>query len=443
MKKLFNSLINFIEYNYLEYFSYLLLIVWVISPVVEYILKNYLHFGYTTYFEFAIYFIGLSGILEYIIYIIKKIKDKEFDIKKMIPQILIGILLIISIIASIYSNDSYLSFFGEGYRKEGLIVYIMYIGYILAASIIKNKKYVSNIFKIIIFSALFIIIMPLFRYDFSYKNFSNVFFQFNHYGYYLMISTMLAGFMFVHNTKIKKIIYLLMYIFLIYILILNDTFGCYLAISISLTFSFIYSIIKKYKRVDIIILIVTFVAASFLISHFDIKIGERIKVGNTQGIVSNNISTFSSDVKKIISKDENSNTDRVGTGRGKLWKWAWKYTVNHPIIGGGMESLNSYYKDNNVKSDRPHNIMLQVSSFIGIPGAILYLSLILYLAIVNLKNINKNTINYMVYVTAMCYYISSNFGNSMFYTSPYFMILLGFLISMYSSVSKLENSKKA
>ena len=43
---------------------------------------------------------------------------------------------------------------------------------------------------------------------------------------------------------------------------------------------------------------------------------------------------------------------------------------------------------------------------------------------------DKDVINFMVYVTAMCYFISSNFGNSMYYTSPYFMILLGFLIGM-------------
>jgi O-antigen ligase len=113
--------------------------------------------------------------------------------------------------------------------------------------------------------------------------------------------------------------------------------------------------------------------------------------------------------------------------------------VEHPIVGGGMESLNEYYhSQDNFINDRPHNIFLQISSFIGIPGAIVYLILILVLAFNNLKNIKDNTMNIMIYFTAMTYFISSVFGNSMYYTSPYFMILLGLLIGIYKDNIKIK-----
>ena len=107
-----------------------------------------------------------------------------------------------------------------------------------------------------------------------------------------------------------------------------------------------------------------------------------------------------------------------------------------------MESLQEYYRSQKgYINDRPHNIILQVSAFIGIPGAIIYLALIIVIAWYNLKNIKKDGMNIMIYFTAMCYFISSMFGNSMYYTSPYFMILLGLLIGLYRDNVK-EKPKK-
>ena len=426
-----NKLKSLFEYKWLEYYSYLLMIIWAVSPIIEYILRFYIKKYKYFYFEFSIYFVGILGFIIYFIYIYKKIKDKKINIKDYIPHILILILLIISLISSIFSSNSRLSFYGEGFRKEGLFVYIMYIGFILSSSIIKDKKYIFNIFKVIILSSLFITILPFFNEDFTYKNFPNIYWQFNHYGYFLMISTILSAFMFVNNKKVKKIIYLIIYIYLLYILIRNNTFGCYLALFISLLCSLLYSLIKKYKRRDIVIIFITFILASFLISKFNINIGDKVESKKSNEIITNNINTFKNDINTIIGKDKTSDINKVGTGRGRLWKLAFNYTIEHPILGGGMECLKIYYRDINIHySDRPHNIILQTSSFIGIPGALIYLALILYLAIINLKNLKNNSVNIMIYFTAMCYFISSNFGNSMFYTSPYFMILLGLLIGM-------------
>lgn len=442
MKKVIKDILNFIKNEYLEQWAFILLFFWVISPLVEYIFKNYCESLYTYYFSFITYIIGLFGIITYIVYIIKNKEKRKWSIKKFIPEILIAILVIIAIIASILSKNTHLSIFGESYRKEGLLVYIMYIGFILLASIIKDTKYLKLLLKSIIASCLVITIIPLFKSDFTYVGFANVFHQFNHYGYYLMINIMLSVFMFMDSSKLfKKIIYLLIYIFLTYLLIRNDTFGCFLAIAITFFFLFLYSMIKKYKRMDVIIVILLFIITSFTVSHFDIKIGERVNFKSTQGLVGNNLSTFTKDVKSIVDKDDKG-TNKAGTGRGLLWKEAINYTIDHPIIGGGMESLNSYYFLRNVKyNDRPHNIILQISSFIGIPGAIIYLVLILYLALTNLKIMKQNTIHIMVYFTAMCYFISSIFGNSMYYTSPYFMILLGLLIGFNRERKEIRLTK--
>lgn len=430
MKRIY-SIIDRVKYEYLDDFSSLILLFWTIAPLVEYFFKNYMYSLYKSYFVIAIYIIGVLGILEYLVYFIKQKREGLISKRKYLCEILIFILLIIGFIASIFSKNPRLSFLGEPYRKEGLVVYIMYIGFILSASLIMTDKNKVKLVKLIIFSALIIGIFPLFRDNFTYKAFTNIFNQFNHYGYFLMISLMLSIFMFINNKGLRKVFYLFTYIFLLYLLIRNDTFGCYLASSLSLIVLFVYSLVKRYQRISVIIAIVIFVLISFGVSHYDIKIGEKVNLKSTQGSVEKNITTFFDDVNKALNEDD-SKTDKIGTGRGYLWKKALSYTMDHPIIGGGMECLYEYYHSQKIYySDRPHNIILQISSFIGIPGALSYLALIIIIAFNNLKNIHKNPVNIMIYFTAMAYFISSMFGNSMYYTSPYFMILLGLLIGSY------------
>ncbi len=432
MKKYFNDFLSSIKYEYLEKISLLLLSFWAIIPIVEYYVKNNLYRFGDLYWTNGIYLIGIMGIIIYLIYLGKQIKDDNVTFKKYLPELLIIVLLIISVIASICSDDPHLSFYGEHYRKEGLIVYIMYIGFMLTASTIKNKKYFKIIARIIIFSTLVITILPLFNKGFSFTNYTNIFYNRNHYGYYLMISLMLAIFMFVDNNGFRRFFYSIAYIFLLYILILNDTFGCYLAMVISLLFFVVYSFIKKNKRIIASTTIIIFALVSFFVSYYGIKWGERVDFTSTKGIIWNNISGLFRDTKTIL--DDESTEDeiaQVGSLRGVLWKEAINYTLDHPLLGGGMECLNTVYaKCELCNSDRPHNAILQFSSFIGIPGAIVYIIFIVLVALQGLKKIKSDSIYMMVYFTAMCYFISSMFGNSMFYTSPYFMIFLGLLIGI-------------
>ena len=433
IKKKFDKLLNFIKNSHLEIFSCFLLLLWTISPLVEYILKCFNTKFYTHYFSTIIYIIGSFGFLIYIIYFIKFKKKEKLNIKKFIPELLLFVLLIISIIATILSDNPHLSFFGEIYRKEGLLVYIMYIGIILLSSTIKNDKYIKYLSLSIIIICLLITINPLFSKNFNYLEFSNVFHNSNHYAYYLMINIILTIFMFLNSNKlIKKIIYILIYVFLLYFLIRNNTFGSYLAILGTLVFLFMYSMIKKYERRKIIFIVIAFIITSYIGSNYYIKIGEGIYREKTRGIVSNNISILKNDITGFIDKDEFV-IENAGNRRGILWKEAWKYTLNHPVFGGGMECLKNYYISDRKEyysfhNDRPHSVILQTSSFIGIPGAIIYLAFIIYIALSNLTIIKKNTFHIMIYCTAMCYFASSLVGNSMYYTSPYFMILLGILV---------------
>ncbi len=430
MKKKINYLIDLCNEEYLEFSGFILLMLWCISPVIEYFNKNYFSMMYKTYFKFTIYVIGIFGILIYILYVIKKRKKEKFDFKKSFPKILLFLLLVIAIIASLTSSNVYLSFFGEAYRKEGLIVYLMYLGIILLASIVRNKKYQKCLFNTIISSALIIAILPLFKSNFSYYTFANVFNQFNHYGYYLMIATMLSGCMFLEIKGFKRVLYLSSFTFLLHCLILNNTFGCYLAITISLVVLLIYLLIVKEKRISMAILILSFILVTVGVSYLNIRIGDNSNKKNN--IVLDNFTSLSKDVE-TITENNTAKINKVGSYRGILWKEAWNYIKEHPLLGGGMESLNKYYDEHltTISQDRPHNIILQFAAFIGIPGAIIYVIFISFIGLSNIKRIKTETFYITIFTTGMCYFISSLVGNSMYYTSPYFMIFLGLLIMMY------------
>ena len=448
--KTLKEIISLTEYKNFELISYILLMLWSIAPIVEYVLKNFIKTGYTMYYEYIILIIGIIGIVNYIGYFIKQNIENKFThkerLKKYFPIILILIMLILAIISTIFAKNKQIAIYGENYRKEGLIVYLFYIGFILTSSILKNKKYIFNIINTILISAAFIVILPLFDFDtllaiYEARSFSNIFFQFNHYGYFLMICSVLTLFMFINEkNNHKKILYTALYIILLISLILNDTFGCILSFIITLICIIIYSVIFKFKRVNVIVGTLIFVILSCTVNN---AANKNIVFENFKGLFLD-----TKTVVEFVEKKEDETEDEIeddellsdknyyvlnniGTSRGVLWRYAIKKTMENPLIGGGIECLNTYYYVNHIDQDRPHNIILQISSFIGIPGAIIYIVLILYLAIKNMLLLkNKNIINLVVFFTAMCYFISSQFGNSMFYTSPYFMILLGLLIGL-------------
>lgn len=95
-------------------------------------------------------------------------------------------------------------------------------------------------------------------------------------------------------------------------------------------------------------------------------------------------------------------------------------------------------------TDRPHNIFIQIGATTGIVGLILYvsfLSIVFVNIIIKYKLINKE-IMIFVFMT-ISYLISLFFGNSMFYTTPYYMISLGVIFSVYYiERNKLNDRKK-
>ena len=151
--------------------------------------------------------------------------------------------LIWTFISCTFAENKHNAFYGDGYRKEGFITYIIYAGFFSCAFSIESnklKKYLLNTFLVVaVTNSLLIYFVnnnTFFEKIVFYKDIrTGVFYNQNHYGYYLLISTTLSNLFFIlEKNKIMKIFYMVSYIFLLHFLIVNNTFGCYLAILITI-----------------------------------------------------------------------------------------------------------------------------------------------------------------------------------------------------------------
>ena len=181
----------------------------------------------------------------------------------------------------------------------------------------------------------------------------------------------------------------------------------------------------------------------------------------------------------------------VGSGRAPVWIRSLDLMNQRPWFGWGLENmLNEFYTQYNISEGRTHNLVLQLGGTTGIPGVIMYLTAtififlklvfdakfrefskkgkiiigISYLIVAVVLNIiickftdkllfnglitafvlslltfaifikklhlrikDWNSFEFIGGLVFVSYMVSSLFGNSAFYTSPYFMIFLGMI----------------
>lgn len=423
---------------------FLLLFVWILIPNLKLIKTTSLMTGIYEYKYMQI--VGLIGIYIFVFTILKKIiknQNRKLLVKELLPVIFLIGYLIWTFFSCIFAENKHNTFYGNEYRQEGFITYLIYAGFFACAFSIESnklKKYLLNIFIIVaVTNSLLIYIVNngnnlLEKIIFCKDIERGVFWNQNHYGYYLLLATILSNLFFIlENNRISKILYMISYIILLYFLIINNTFGCYLAILITILLFLIYCIYKKKHRFLCLISIIIFTILSICAKY------------NGNNIVYNNFQTFSKDISCIFDltrqdikseteddllkiNSEEEKIEETGSGRMRLWKYGIKIFFKNPILGYGADNLQVEYEKYNIDQDRPHNLFIQLATTSGIPGLILYICGVGLIIIRGFRRLESGNEIYLgMLFTIIAYLISAMFGNSMYYTSPYFFILLGML----------------
>lgn len=333
-------------------------------------------------------------------------------------------LLLWALISVLRSDDPISAFTGGDYFCDGYSSYLIYAGIFVCAAVIRKEKHrllLAGSFGAVIAALSVIMVVqthgsPFLDYCFPSRR-AVVFNQFNHFGYMLCMGVLafLGLYLFDRSGKgWRKAAYLAGFAWLVYALLVNDTFGAYLAAVTALAAVYlVYFIRREAISVRVFLPVALLILFSVLNS-----------VGFTQGdaSVSGNFQQFGADVTHVIANDEQAAA--AGTFRMTLWRDTAARIAQRPVFGFGPEG---FVGENSITNGRlPHNEYLQIAGFLGVPALLLYLAALLSLAWHHCRHIRE--LDPMVIAVAgvsVGYLISACFGNPVFNTAPYLWLFLG------------------
>lgn len=393
-----------------------------------------LYYNRQTY-QLLFHILGVISIL-YVIYMCfskekgKLFKDEMFKNKRFLYY-LFG-LLIWSCVCAAFSDNLAYAFVGEDYLCDGLSSYFIYAAVFAIAYSITSDKDKLNLIRYFVFMvtvlSILMLIQTLHVIDFLDYIFTTraaiIFLQFNHYGYILCMAVCASFGLFLFDENASKkinIFYIVTFIINYVALVINDTFGAWLAVVIALPIIYIVSYKAGRRKLSIKAVIIVFVlmlGLSFL----------------TSSSLKTSVSTFVNDVGNVTTEVTSDSSEAeaaaasAGSSRWTLWKDTIERIKERPIFGFGPEG---FYGDNAITNgDSTHNEYLQIAGFLGIPGLILYLIAIIMLLVHQFKNLK--TLSSPIFI-ATCtmggYLISACFGNPVFNTFPYYMMFFGLAAS--------------
>ncbi len=391
--------------------SYITLIIWCLLPIMCSIFRVFFDPVYIIYI-----FDLLIGLLGLIYLFFKTVQCKKIT---LIYKLFI-IFYIWLFICSLLSSNKLISFFGNNNLHAGFLTILSFLSFMFLSKQIDDEKRYINLFKIIIVSTFITcIIDKTINPYFMQSYFNNP----NHYGYYLLIGIVTNIMILLKNINLKeKLFFILTLLIILYTLIYNNTFGCYIALLITLIFLTIYRIIVK-KKVPIIILLI-FIIMSLLV--------------NDGKIVKENFNGLGNDIGKIVN---NENIDKIGTNRGSLWQKGFELVLNKPITGYGPNNYSKAYRSvKQYENENPHNIFLFISLAAGFPSLIIIMIILINTYLNKLKKYKDiNEIEEICLFVTIAFIISSMFGNISMYVSPFFYIFFGLLIKFWRDEKNEKN----
>ena len=424
---------NFLGDNFFDKISFYLLLAWVTMPLfiligqafrLDQIIGNlFLMYitilGITTFVFVSIYF--------YKLYQVNGFSYFRQGLIKRPWNLALFTMLIWSFLSSFLADDLMLAFYGTSYRNDGFFTYCIYAAIYCCAQINKSENLRLKVLQYFILVSLPLCLVTILQY-FNYSTealgiyyqerllsnmrYAAIFYNTNHYGYYLtMIIAISAGLYWQTKRTSEQILYLFIFTINTWCLLINNTFGCYLAVIFMCLAGpfFLNRTPEKFSKIKCLIPLILLIL---------------LTISSSQ-IVANNFLILSSDLKNIAV--DNSSAKNAGSKRWELWTNGVDMIKNRPIFGYGPENLGKKYLARGINQDRPHNEYLQHALFLGLPALIFYMTAIFMLLkkwLTNLRNLNNTT--FISGLAVVAYLCSAFFGNTMFYTSIYFFLLLGY-----------------
>ena len=345
----------------------------------------------------------------------------------------LALLLCWSFVSALLSTDRSISFLGDSYRQEGFLTYVIY-GILFTAALLPDDHQRRWVVEILVGCCAFTGILIITEWECFYLEEdlrAAMFHQYNHYGYFLAICFPLcAGLMLEKPRNLWLHLLRLGEFWLICNAVaFNSVRGSFLAILAALAGWHIVVAVRhrdKWKRLLVLDLI--FVATilycntgSTLLDRFGTLFDQIEEVKQTAPAA---VATGSPAAGGVA----NSAMDNLGSERGLLWRLGVGFAMEKPVFGHGPDNLGHLYEAYRPGMvDRPHNELIQIAASLGLPALVFYLGGLVGLVGKFFRRFRELSVfQIALFASAGSYLVSSLFGNTMYYTTPYFYILLAF-----------------
>ena len=343
-----------------------------------------------------------------------------------VTYILFGAVLVISVLANIVNKvprGAWLGIRGEG----DINGYQFFAGYLLVyfliVSLIREEKFKKIIVGFFCLAALIIDVLTLVDTyittinDYSiftdrsggYQLPTGPFVHFNYFGYFCVMSVLVAAAVFALSKKLcVKIPALLLLALNSYILNMTDCFGAFISVFVGFLFLFIAEAVRDKKFSWWLLLALGVYVTVNALGTIDMLGQLKTAVGWAEDIASN--SEAAGD---------------AGTGRWRIWLGTIECIKDKPILGWGIAG-DAAKLDSLSGASATHNEYLTVAAYYGIPCAIVYVAAIVSVFIRAVKNKQHLDNTTLVCLTAAFgYCVSAFFGIQKPYVAPFFFTFLG------------------
>ena len=361
---------KFLNVLFYDKVSFYLLLAWVTMPIFILIgqaLRSEQVIG--NLFLMYITILGLATLVFVLLYsyMIYRVNGNNYFRKSLAKRpwnLAFLAMLIWGLLASLLANDLMLAFYGTTYRNDGFFTYCIYAAIYCCAQINRNENLRKKVLQCFILSSLLLCLITILQY-FNYSTaflgiyyqerlltnlkYAAIFYHPNHYGYYLtMIIAVSASLYWQTKRTPSQILYLFIFTINTWCLVINNTFGCYLAV-IFICFAGALLVHRKnpeLSKTKCLIPLMLFIL---------------LTISSSQ-IVTNNFQVLSTDLKNIAV--DNSSAKNAGSKRWELWTNGLDMLKAKPIFGYGPENLENEYLVRDIDQDRPHNEYLQHALFL-------------------------------------------------------------------------------
>lgn len=344
-----------------------------------------------------------------------------------------GLLLMLlwSFLSALLSGNWKICFLGDDYRQEGVLTYCLYAMVFLTALQLSEKhmKWVAEVLcAACAVSGILVItggklIPGLFYLEQDLR--AAMFHQYNHYGYFLAICFPVCFGLALQVRKAAlplSLPRLAEFWLICNAIAFNSVRGSFVAILVALA-GWNLAVLTGHRSHWKELLVLDLV---FALTILGLNTGSTLL--ERMDFLFREVEQVQQNLPTASDAEVSAAIDNLGTERVLLWRLGIQFALEKPIFGYGPDNLGHLYSAVRYNlPDRPHNELIQFAASLGFPALIFYVTAIGSHVAAFFRRFRKlNLFHLALFASAGCYLVSSMLGNTMYYTTPYYIMMLAF-----------------